>query len=107
MQNMTKKLTLAGVAAVIMAASAGIALASEDREEADDITPQMVSAAKLNLGDAIAKAQTNTSGQVVAAELEKEDGKLAYSVEILSGGKIHEVMVDAASGAIIQGDQDS
>lgn len=106
MQN-TKKLTLAGLAAVLLATSAGMALAAEDREDSDDITPKMVSSAKLNLNDAIAKAQANTSGQVVAAELEQEDGKLAYSVEILSGGKIHEVMVDAADGKIIPSDQDS
>lgn len=105
MQNM-KKLTLAGLAAVLLATSAGMALA-EDREDSDDITPKMASSAKLNLNDAIAKAQANTPGQVIAAELEQEDDKLAYSVEILNGGKIHEVMVDAADGKIIPGDQDS
>lgn len=65
------------------------------------------------LGDAIAKAlEIARTGVVLSAELEEEDGRAVYSVEIAQGRKTLEVVLDARTGELVEkaledDDQDS
>ncbi|MEN3003978.1 PepSY domain-containing protein [Dehalobacterium formicoaceticum] len=45
-------------------------------------------------------------GVVVTSELEEENGVIVYGVEIKTGNAVHDVKVDAITGAILKSDQD-
>jgi uncharacterized membrane protein YkoI len=62
--------------------------------------------AKLTIQDAIVAAQAEVPGQVLAIELEEEDGYLVYEVETVEGpGAISEVLVDGGNGTVLQLEQ--
>ncbi|HXQ14939.1 MAG TPA: PepSY domain-containing protein [Caulobacteraceae bacterium] len=67
---------------------------------------QLAGHARLSLGQARAAALKVRPGALVDQELEKETGGsgLRYSFDILSGGKIFEVGVDAKTGKILEND---
>jgi len=67
---------------------------------------QLAAHARLSLGRARAAALKVRPGALVDQELEKEAGGsgLRYSFDILSGGKIYEVGVDAKTGRILEDD---
>jgi len=55
------------------------------------------------LSEAVKKAQEIAkTGVVIAAELEDEDGKAAYSVEIAQDRKIMEIVLDAKTGELLE-----
>jgi uncharacterized membrane protein YkoI len=66
--------------------------------DSDDFSAEQLATVKVNITEAIAKAKEKQSGTVISAELEKEDGKLAYEIKFLDDGKEMEVMIDAVSG---------
>ncbi|TKS61613.1 MAG: hypothetical protein EWM72_00361 [Nitrospira sp.] len=58
--------------------------------------------AKVTIDQAIKTASEKVPGTVVEAELEKKHGKTIWEVEVLgSDGKVTEVHIDAATGAVI------
>ncbi|EJL83361.1 Peptidase propeptide domain-containing protein [Herbaspirillum sp. CF444] len=57
--------------------------------------------AKISLTDAIAKANAQTAGTPLEAELERERGVVVYKVKILNQNQIMKVLVDSQTGAII------
>ena len=70
---------------------------------------QLAGHARLSLGQARAEALKARPGALVDQELEKEAGGsgLRYSFDVLSGGKIYEVGVDAKTGRILENDVES
>jgi len=75
------------------------ALSSQD----DDHNFEMVNQASLSAGQAIAIALNAVSGKVIEAEIEKEDGKLVWEVEVLtSENEVYELEIDANDGRIIE-----
>lgn len=57
----------------------------------------------VTMEDAIKAATAAYPGRVVEAELEEEDGKTVYEVEIVTdGGTSREIEVDAATGKITE-----
>jgi uncharacterized membrane protein YkoI len=70
---------------------------------------QFASHARLSLGEARAAALKARPGALVDQELEKEQGGsgLRYSFDVLSGGKVYEVGVDAKTGKILENDVES
>jgi uncharacterized membrane protein YkoI len=70
---------------------------------------QFASHARLSLSQARAAALKARPGALVDQELEKELGGsgLRYSFDVLSGGKIYEVGVDAKTGKILENDIES
>lgn len=53
--------------------------------------------------EAVETATKKITGLVRKAQLEKEDGYLVYSIEILStDGKEHEVLIDPSTGAVLE-----
>jgi len=62
------------------------------------------------IDQAIAEQKAQASipgGVVVASELEDENGVIVYGVEIKTGNAVHDVKVDAITGAILKSDQDN
>lgn len=58
--------------------------------------------AKVTIYQAIKTASEKIHGTVVEAELEKKHGKTVWEVEVLGAdGKVTEVHIDAATGAVI------
>lgn len=75
-----------------------------EKEEPKSSLQEIVAAAKISLPEALKAAQAAVSGTVIAAELEKEKGKIIFSFDILPtpGSQIiQEVHIDALTGKVI------
>jgi len=57
--------------------------------------------AKITMAQAKAKALAKQPGVIKSQELEKEHGKLIYSFDIQAASGIHEVNIDAYTGAVV------
>ncbi len=58
--------------------------------------------AKISLQDATAAATKATSGKVLEAALDREDGFLVYEIEILmANGSKKELLIDAGDGKVL------
>ena len=76
----------------------GLALSSESIQGQE----QGLLTAKLSMEEAIATAKAKFPGQVLEAELENEEGKSVYEIEIASSnGVVTEITVDAQSGELL------
>lgn len=62
--------------------------------------------AKISLSDAVARSQTQFGGKAVKAELEGEEGTLAYEIELVNGKDVREVRLDAVTGAVLSSTAD-
>ncbi len=95
-----------------LALTAGLALAVGGLAASQAATPahaayagaQLASNAKVTMDQARAIALKARPGQITDQELEKEGSGsgLRYSFDIKSGGKIHEVGVDAQTGRVLE-----
>jgi uncharacterized membrane protein YkoI len=73
----------------------------DDDGEDEKILPKDRKKIKITIEQARKTALERVSGTIVEEEIEKEDGKLVYSIEIKdAGGKVFDVEVNAATGAI-------
>ena len=101
---------IAGRKIVLLVALIGSALVlslpawSDERgkEEDESKVADLTKTAKVTIQDAIKTASDKMAGTVVEAELERKHGKIVWEVEIVGvDGKVTEVHIDAASGAVI------
>ena len=84
------------IAGVLFAS--GFALSSESIHT----QKQGMATATLSLEEAIGKAKAKFPGQVLETELENEEGKAVYEIEIAStNGVVTEIKVDAQSGELL------
>ncbi len=67
----------------------------------NDFSAQQLATVKVDISDAIAKAEEMQAGKVVCAKLKEYDKKLAYHVKFMNNGKEMTVMVDAITGQVI------
>ncbi len=68
----------------------------------------LAASATVTIDQAIKAATDKVPGKVIEAELEKENEKLVWEVEIVGAdGKLSELYVDAATGALVSGGQQS
>jgi hypothetical protein len=87
------------IAGVLFAS--GFALSSEGTQGQE----KGLLTATLSMEEAIATAKTKFPGQVLEAELENEEGKAVYEIEIAStSGTVTEIKVDAQSGELLSSD---
>ena len=71
-------------------------------EEDESKVADLAKTAKVTIQDAIKTASEKMAGTVIEAELERKHGKTVWEVEIVGAdGKVTEVHIDAASGAVI------
>ncbi|MDR4493843.1 MAG: PepSY domain-containing protein [Nitrospirales bacterium] len=89
--------SLLGASALLLT-SVGLGL-SHDGKEKTDVTNLQTS---VTMEKAIKTATTQFPGKVLEAELENEDGKAIYEVEIVNtAGETREFEIDANSGQIL------
>lgn len=89
--------SLLGASALLLT-SVGLAM-SHDGKEKTDVANLPTS---VTMEEAIKTATTQFPGKVIEAELENEDGKAIYEVEIVNAaGENREFEIDAQSGKIL------
>jgi uncharacterized membrane protein YkoI len=85
--------------AMLVLAMALLAAGWMRTDAGDDNPAELLKKTGITLSEAIQKAAAIAKdGTVVGAELEEEDGKVIYSVEVAQGTKIFEVNLDAKTG---------
>ncbi len=98
--------SLLGASALLLT-SVGLAMSEDGREK---VTVASLPTS-VTMEEAIKTATTQFPGKVLEAELESEDGKVIYEVEIVNdAGEIREFEIDAQSGKILSSeleDQDA
>jgi uncharacterized membrane protein YkoI len=69
---------------------------------------ELAAMARISMEQAIATALAEVPGKAIEAEIEKEDGRPAFEVKILSSmsDKVRKVHVDAETGKIMKTDKD-
>ncbi len=104
--NRIHTLSLLGASALLLT-SVGLAMSHDGKDKAAVANL----ATSVTMEEAIKTATTQFPGKVLEAELESEDGKVIYEVEIVNAtGEIREVEIDAQSGKILSSeleDQDA
>ena len=94
------------VAALLIAGAATLTTpwggASAGQSGVFDDGKELLSQAEISVADAIAAAQTATSGNVGEVDLEYWDGKLVFNVDV--GDK--DVKVDAKTGKVLDATQE-
>ena len=77
----------------------GTACGGNKAKSTSPVPPQTA----ISIEKAITLANTAMPGRIIEAELEEEDEKWVYEVEIVTAdGKIHELEIDAQSGEILK-----
>ena len=103
---MNRKQTLI-IGALAAAALATTAVYAEHRESGEQNEAAALAQAKISLSQAIAAAEQHAGGKAARAELEDENGKLVYGVEVLGGGKSTDVKVDITTGQVLSAQADT
>jgi len=95
--------TIFTFAVVLMAGTlTGGGLAYADGKDKEDDKATMAAAAKVTIEQAVKTASQKVPGKIIEAELETKHNRLVWEVEIVtSDKKVMEVHIDAASGAVI------
>ena len=87
-------------------AGVGIALhaITASSHELDTPYAQLVEAAptRITIGQAIVIAEEEVSGEAIEAELEKEDGRLVYDVDVKTSRGKMEVVIDPETGNVLR-----
>lgn len=61
----------------------------------------------LSMSEVMRRSALIQPGQLLDAELDREDGRYVYEIRILDpAGRVHELELDAASGALIESSHD-
>lgn len=100
---MKRKIVLAAIASFALAGIGAVYAAQSEENDAAALAQT-----KISLTQAIASAERHASGKAVRAELEDENGKAVYGVEVVAGAKVTDVKVDVNDGKVLsaQADQD-
>ncbi|MEK6805764.1 MAG: PepSY domain-containing protein [Pseudomonadota bacterium] len=98
------KLIAASISGLAIVA-AGAAFASKERSAENDALKDLKSA-KISLTEAISRSQAQFGGVPVRAELDNEDGKPAYEIELVNGAKVLDVRLDAVTGETLSSQDD-
>ncbi len=86
---------------LVTCTAVSVAQASESKEkETNEL--KLFSQAKISLVDAIKAAELKTGGKALEAELDDEANTVQFEVEVLKGGKIHDVIVDGKTGIVLK-----
>jgi len=75
----------------------------DDEGEEEKISPQKRNRVKITIEQARKIALEKVKGTIIEEELEKENGRLVYSIEIREENKkVHDVEIDTATGEIVK-----
>lgn len=95
---MKRKVYLAALAALSAAAVFGSAVAAKSTEN-DALA---ISAANIDLGQAVTAAEQYVGGKASRAEYERHKGQWVFDVEVVDATSVKDVKVDAGSGKVIE-----
>jgi uncharacterized membrane protein YkoI len=92
------------IAAVAAVALPGAALAHQRRGgDHDDAREAVTRGEALPLSEILAIVRRVEPGEVIEVELERDDGRLEYEIEVLTPrGRVRKVTLDARTGAILE-----
>jgi uncharacterized membrane protein YkoI len=89
-----------------MATAGGLVHAQQSARAQDDAVRDLARA-NISLVQAVVSAESQTGGKATRAELDDEDGSVAFEVEVVTpDGKILDVRVDAGSGTVLSSKAD-
>lgn len=96
-----RSLVLAVIAALALP---NTALAYQRREGDHDEAREAVTRGEaLPLSEILRIVRRVEPGEVIEVELERDDGRLEYEIEVLTpGGRVRKVSLDARTGAILE-----
>ena len=97
------------IPALIMAAgiatAGGLTYAQQAGSAVNDAVAQIANA-RITLAQAVALAEQHRGGRATRAELESENGRLVYGVEVTDATTTTDIKVDAADGKILSAQPD-
>lgn len=99
MESMMKSSALISLSAVLLAGSAGAALAVQTSQDKGDDAALLTQAA-LPLARAVGLAESHTNGRAVEAALEASPAGAVWEVTTLVNGAENRVAVNASTGAV-------
>ncbi|MGL3604961.1 PepSY domain-containing protein [Rhizobium sp. G187] len=92
--------------ALALAAMAS-ARAGDDHHGHDKLRSAVENGQILSLAEIVKIAVSHTGGQVIDTELDEDDDRLIYELRVLTpSGRVLEVVIDAATGRIVEIDDD-
>lgn len=94
-------LAAAGLSAAVLM-SAGTASAGSDRLRQGEVRQLREAGKILPIETILERARAAQPGQIVEVELDREDGRYVYEVELIDDGdRVHKLELDAASGEVL------
>jgi uncharacterized membrane protein YkoI len=94
--------TLYAAAAVVVAVAIGGGVYAAQSQDHDAPAIAMALAAvKIDIIEAITAAERHVDGKAASAELERENGRWLYEIEVIKEKVVMEVKVDSESGQVI------
>ena len=100
---MKRKIYLAALAAFVATAAIGSAYAAKAAEN----DAMVISAASIDLGEAVTSAEQHVGGKATRAEFERHKGKWVFDVEVVKGRSVMDVKVDASTGKVVEATSDA
>jgi len=103
----SRRLRVLRIAVALIVGAVAVASApADDRQDHDRARAALKAGEVLPLQAVLDKVQRVHPGDVLAVELEREDGRWVYELKLLqSGGRLLRLDVDARSGAILRSRQ--
>ena len=103
---MKRNVLMTALGAVIFAGGLGVAVASNSAQQTNGEDDLNIAQTKVTLIQAVTAAEKKLGGRAAHAELNDENGKLVYGVEVINGTQATDVKVDAMSGQILSAKAD-
>ncbi len=92
--------------ALAAAALLGLGAAAYAAQNHADNDAHAILNTKLSLVQAIGAAEQHAGGRAIRAELENENGRIVYGVEVVGQNQVTDVKVDANNGQIVSAQAD-
>lgn len=104
----TRRTLILGALLAALALAPAAALAERGRRgDHDDARRAVEQRDALPLARILEIAQRQVPGEVLEVELEREDGRLLYEIEILArNGRVRTVTLEAATGRVVEVEDD-
>jgi uncharacterized membrane protein YkoI len=103
---MKRKILIPALIMAGVATAGGLAYAQQSVPKQNDAIVDLAKA-RISLAQAIAAAEQQVGGKATHAELEDENGRLVYGVEVTDGTHTTDVKVDATDGRVISAQPDA
>lgn len=103
----TKMRSKFAISVVVLAISVMAWSLSGDKARKKETQAELQKQARVTMDQAKKAALAKENGTIKESELEKEKGKLIYSFDIDVKGAIHEVNIDAVTGALVSDEVES